>query len=251
MLLKENERIDDLGINNLKIIQNKNGFCFGIDSILLSEFTKNIKSDSEVIDLGSGTGIIAILLSAKTNAKKIIGIEIQEEIAEMASRSIKMNKLENKIEVINGDIRNIANRLGNNKYDVIVTNPPYMKNNTGLKNENKEKLISRHEVECTINDIAKASFKLLKDKGQIYMVHRPDRLMDIVESFRQNKLEIKKMRLIYPKEGEEANLVLIKAVKNGKAFLKIDKPLYVYKNNGEYTDEIQEIYNKKEGRTIC
>lgn len=250
MLLKENERIDDLGINNLKIIQNKNGFCFGIDSILLSEFTKNIKSDSEVIDLGSGTGIIAILLSAKTNAKKIIGIEIQEKVAEMASRSIKMNKLENKIEIINEDIRNIANRLDNNKYDVIVTNPPYMKNNTGLKSENKEKLISRHEVECTINDIAKASFKLLKDKGQIYMVHRPDRLMDIVESFRKNKLEIKKMRLIYPKEGREANLVLIKAIKNGKAFLRIDRPLYVYKNNGEYTDEVQEIYDKKKGETI-
>lgn len=168
----------------------------------------------------------------------------------MASRSIKMNKLENKIEIINEDIRNIANRLDNNKYDVIVTNPPYMKNNTGLKSENKEKLISRHEVECTINDIAKASFKLLKDKGQIYMVHRPDRLMDIVESFRKNKLEIKKMRLIYPKEGREANLVLIKAIKNGKAFLRIDRPLYVYKNNGEYTDEVQEIYDKKKGETI-
>jgi len=243
MNLNENERIDDLGINNLKIIQNKNWFCFGIDSILLSNFAKDLKKNSSVIDLGTGTGIIAILLSAKTTAKHIIGIEIQEAVAEMANRSIKMNNLENKIEIINDDIKHIMDTMPNNKYDVVVTNPPYMKNNTGLKNQNKEKLVSRHEVECTIDDIAKTAFRLLKDKGEVYMVHRPDRLVDIVEIFRKNKLEIKRMRLVYPKEGEEANLVLIKAVKNGKAFLKIDKPLYVYDCHGEYTSEIKEIYN--------
>lgn len=245
MFLKENERIDELGINNLKIIQNKDGFCFGIDSVLLSDFAKSIKRDSEVIDLGTGTGIISILLSAKTSVKKIIGVEIQKNVAEMAIKSIKMNNLADKIEILNADIRNLVEIMNLNSYDAIVVNPPYIKNNTGLKNENKEKLISRHEVECTIEDIAKVSYKLLKDKGEIYMVHRPDRLIDIIQAFRKEKLEIKKMRLIYPKEGEAANLILIKAVKNGKPFLKIENPLYVYNKNGNYTQEIKEIYNKE------
>lgn len=248
MLLKENERIDELGINDLKIIQNKNGFCFGIDSVLVSDFAKNIKKDSEVIDLGTGTAIIAILLSAKTKAKKIIGVEIQKNVAEMAIRSIKMNQLTDKIEIVNTDIRNllITKTMNSNCYDAIVTNPPYLKENTGLKNENEEKLISRHEVKCTIEDIARVSYQLLKDKGEIYMVHRAERLIDIIQTFRKEKLEIKNMRFIHPKEGETANLVLIKAIKNGKPFLKIEKPLYIYNKNGDYTQEIKEIYNKGE-----
>ena len=245
MILKENERIDDLQINNLKIIQNKNGFCFGIDSVLLSDFAKTIKKNSEVLDLGTGTGIISILLSAKSMPKSIIGVEIQENVADMAERSIELNNLEDKIKIINDDIKRLIKILPNNSYDAIVTNPPYMKNNTGLQNENYEKLISRHEVECTIGDIAKVSSILLKDKGEIYMVHRPDRLVDIVEVFRKNKLEIKTIRLIHPKANEQANLILIKAVKNGKPFLKIEKPLYIYNADGTYTPEIREIYNKK------
>jgi len=244
-LLRQNERIDDLEINNLKIIQNINGFCFGIDSVLLSDFAKEIKTNSEVIDLGTGTGVLSILLSAKTKAKKFIGVEIQKDVADMAGRSVNLNNLENKIEIINENIKNLTNILKKNSYDVIVTNPPYMKNNTGLKNENKSKLISRHEVECTIEDIALISFNLLKNKGEIYMVHRPDRLVDIMEAFRRNKLEIKKIRLVHPKANTKPNLILIKAVKNGNAFLEIDKPLYVYNNNGEYTKEIKKIYNKK------
>ena len=182
-LIRENERIDDLQINNLKIIQNNNGFCFGIDSVLLTDFARTIKNNSSIIDLGTGTGIIPILLTAKINAKKIIGIEIQEDVAEMAQRSITLNNLEEKIEIINDDIKVIDKKLGKGKYDVIITNPPYMKNNTGLKNENNSKLISRHEIECTIEDIARVSNSLLKDKGEVYMVHRPDRLMDIMENF--------------------------------------------------------------------
>ena len=180
-LIKENERIDDLQINNLKIIQNNNGFCFGIDSVLLTDFARTIKNNSSIIDLGTGTGIIPILLTAKIKAKKIIGIEIQEDVAEMAQRSITLNNLEEKIEIINGDIKEIDKKFGKGKYDVIITNPPYIKNNTGLKNENNSKLISRHEIECTIEDIARVSNSLLKDKGEVYMVHRPDRLMDIME----------------------------------------------------------------------
>lgn len=245
MELKENERIDDLEINGLKIIQNKTGFCFGIDAVLLSDFAKNLKRNAEVIDLGTGTGIIPLLLSAKSLAKHILGIEIQTKVSEMAQRSIKMNNLEKKIEIINADIRKLKNTLECNKYDVIVTNPPYMKDNTGLQNENKEKLISRHEIECTIKDIAEISSMLLKDKGEIYMIHRPDRLVDIVTVFRNHNLEIKNIRLVFPKKKRLANLVLIKAVKNGKPFLKIEEPLYVYEENGEYTNEIKQIYSKK------
>lgn len=244
VILKDKERIDDLQIKNLKIIQNKDFFCFGIDSVLLSDFAKKIKKNSEVIDLGTGTGIISILLTAKTNIKKIIAVEIQEEIAEMAQRSIKLNNLENTISVMNENIKNLDKILKQGTYDAIVTNPPYMKNNTGLKNENNSKLIARHEVECTLEDIANISYKLLKDKGEIYMVHRAERLVDIMYIFRKYKIEIKEIRLVFSNKNTDANLVLIKGVKNGRPFLKIDTPLYIYNESGEYSDEILKIYNK-------
>ncbi len=242
--LKENERVDDLEFNNLKIIQNKEGFCFGIDSILLSDFAKNIKKDSKVLDIGTGTGIISILLSAKSNAGKIIGIEIQEEVANMAKRNIILNNLENKIEIINDNINNIENYLENNSIDVVVTNPPYKKNNTGLKNENEKKLISRHEIKCTLEDIIEKSYKILKSNGEFYMVHRAERLVDIIYLMRKNKLEPKELRFIYPKINEKANLILIKGVKNANEFLKLNEPLIIYKNDGTYTEEILKIYNK-------
>lgn len=243
--LEKNERIDDLQINGLKIIQNTNGFCFGIDSVLLSDFAKGIKNNAKVIDLGTGTGIISILLTAKTNAKNIVGVELQETVANMAQRSVVLNNLENKINIMNEDIRKLDKKINMGEYDAIVTNPPYMKENTGLKNENNAKLISRHEVECKLEDIAKISFKLLKNNGDIYMVHRAERLVDIMEIFRKNKLEIKEMRLVFSNRNAQANLVLIKATKNGKAFLKIHKPLYIYNDDGTYTEEVLKIYNKK------
>ena len=243
-LLHENERIDDLQINNLKIIQNPDGFCFGIDSVLLSDFAKKMKKNAKVVDLGTGTGIISILLTAKTSSQSILGVEIQENVADMARRSVILNNLENKINIINDDIRNLDKKLELGTYDVVVTNPPYMKDNSGLKNENNAKLISRHEVECTLEDIARITQKLLNNNGEIYMVHRPDRLVDIMEIFRKFKLEIKEIRMEYPNREANANLVLIKAVKNGKAFLKIQKPLYVYEENGKYTNDILIIYNK-------
>jgi len=243
-LLKDNERIDDLQINNLKIIQNPKGFCFGIDSVLLSDFAKNIKNNAEVIDLGTGTGIISILLTAKTNAANILGVELQEHVAEMAMRSVVLNNLQNKIQIINEDIRKLDKKLNIGYYDAIVTNPPYMKINSGLQNEDNTKLISRHEVECTLEDIARISYKLLKNNGEIYMVHRPERLVDIMEIFRKYKLEVKEMRMVFSNKDSQANLVLIKAVKNGKSFLRVNKPLYIYRENGKYTDEILKIYNK-------
>ena len=245
ILLKENERIDDLEYKNLKIIQNKKGFCFGIDSVLLSDFAKEIKKDSKVLDLGTGTGIISILLCGKTNLKEIIGVEIQKDIYEMAQRSAKLNQLENKFKLLNEDIKNLSKIFPTNSFDAIVTNPPYKKENTGLKNENKSLEISRHEVMCSINDIAIISSKLLNNNCSLYMVHRPDRLIDIIEALRKNNLEPKKIRFVYPKINKAPNLVLIKATKGGKPFLKIENPLIVYKEDGTYTNEILEIYNKK------
>lgn len=243
--LKENERIDDLEYKGLKIIQNKEGFCFGIDSVLLSDFAKNIKKDSVVVDIGTGTGIISILLSKKAEIKKIYGIEIQEEVADMAKRSVKLNDLQDKIQIINKNIKNIFEEIEPNKIDAIVTNPPYMKLNTGAKNEEIKKLISRHEVECNLEDIIKISYKLLKSKGEFYMVHRAERIVDILYNLRKYKLEPKEIRFIHSKVGKEQNLVLIKAVKDAGEHLIIDSPLVVYNNDGTYTDEILKIYNKK------
>lgn len=246
ILLKENERIDNLEFKGLKIIQNKNGFCFGIDSVLLSDFAKEIKKDSRVLDLGTGTGIISILLCGKTNLKEIIGVEIQKEVYEMARKSSELNKLENKFKLLNEDIKKLSNLFPANSFDAIVTNPPYKKENTGLISEDKINLISRHEIMCNIEDIAKTSSYLLKSNSSLYMIHRPDRLVDIIEALRKYKLEPKNIRLIYPKINKEPNLVLIKATKCGKSFLKMEKPLIVYNEDGTYTDEILKIYNKKE-----
>ena len=243
--LKENERIDDLEFKNLKIIQNKNEFCFGIDSVLLSDFAKDMKSNSLVLDLGTGTGILPILLSKKTNNNKFIGIEIQKKISDMASRSVKLNNLENKIKIINEDINNLNNIYENNSFDVIITNPPYKKNNSGLKNKNEGKMISRHEIKCNLEDIIIASKNMLKDKGVLYMVHRPERIADICELLRKYKIEPKIIKFVYPKIDKEANLVLIKAIKNANKFLKIEKPLIVYNENEKYTDDILKIYNKR------
>ncbi len=243
-MLKENERIDDLEYKGLKIIQNKKGFCFGIDSILLSDFAKNIKDGSYVADIGTGTGIISLLLCEKTNLSKIYGIEIQKDVAEMATRSVKLNNLEDKIEILNINVKNIFDVLEKNTFDVVVTNPPYKKENTGLKSEEKINLISRHEVECTLEDIVKQAYLLLKDKGEFYMVHRAERLVDVLYTLRKNKLEPKNIRFVHSKQNDKPNLILIKAVKNAKEFLKIESPLIIYKENGEYTEEILKIYNK-------
>ena len=245
MDLKENERIDDLEYKGLKIIQNKDGFCFGVDSVLLSDYAKNIKKNSKVIDIGTGTGIISILLCEKTKLSKIYGIEIQEDVAEMASRSSKLNNLQDKFEVINKNIKDIFDILKPHEYDVVVTNPPYKKVNTGVKSIENKQLISRHEVECTLEDIIEKSSKLLKDLGEFYMVHRAERLVDIMCLLRKYKLEPKNIRFVHSKENEKPNLILVRAVRSAKEFLKIDKPLIIYKENGEYTDEILEIYDKK------
>lgn len=245
IFLEENERIDDLEYKGLKIVQNNNGFCFGIDAVLLSDFAKEIKNGAEVLDLGTGTGIVSILLCGKTNLKHITGVEIQKDVYKMAKKSIKLNNLEEKFNIINEDIKELSKKFTANSFDAIVTNPPYKKNDTGLKNSNEYKIISRHEVMCNIEDIIKISSKLLKNNGKLYMVHRPERIKDIIVNLDKYKMQIKEMRFIHPNVNKKPNMVLIKAVKNGGDFLNVQAPLFVYNEDGTYTDEILNIYNKK------
>lgn len=242
--LKKDERIDDLEYKGLKIIQNKNGFCFGIDAVLLSDFAKEIKKDSKVLDLGTGTGILGILLCKKTELKQIIGVEIQQEVFNMAKRSIQLNKLENKFSVINEDIKELDKVLELQSFDAIVTNPPYKKDNTGLKNDNEYEVISRHEVKCNLEDVIRVSSKLLKNNGKFFMVHRPERIKDIIINLEKYKMEIKEIRFVHPQKNKKPNMVLIKAVKGAREFLNVQEPLLVYNEDGSYTDEILKIYNK-------
>lgn len=243
--LKENERIDDLEFRHLKIIQNKDGFCFGIDSVLLADFAKGIKKGAKVLDLGTGTGIISILLCGKTDLSNIVGVEIQREVAEMANKSSKLNNLENKFKVLNENILNLKNIYDKQSFDVIVTNPPYKEKGTGILNENEKKIISRHEITATLEDFIQVASDLLKDNGELYMVHRPERLVDILALMRKNKIEPKILKMVYSNFKKEPKLVLIKGIKNAKPFLKIEKNLYIYDNDGKYTDDILRIYNKK------
>ena len=242
--LKENERIDDLEFKNLKIIQNKDGFCFGIDSVLLSDFAKNISKGSKIMDLGTGTGILPILLSAKTLNTNFVGVEIQKDVAEMAERSVKFNSLENKIEIINLNILNLKDKYKRGSFDVVVTNPPYKKINTGIVNENDKKLISRHEITASLEDFLEIASYLLKDFGELYIVHRPERLVDILSLMREKNIEPKKIKFVYPNQNKKANMILIRGVKCGKPFLEFDDNLYLYDKDGNYTNEILKIYNK-------
>ena len=242
--LKKNERIDDLEFKNLKIIQNKEGFCFGIDAVLLSDFAKNIRNNSKVLDLGTGTGIISILLCGKTKLKKIIGVEVQKEVYEMACRSSKLNNLEDRFQVINENILNLPNIFDSNSFDAIVTNPPYKKQNTGIISEEEKKLISRHEVIANLEDFISVSNKLLKDKGEFYMIHRPERIVDIFSLMRKYKIEPKEFRMVFSSEKNPPKMILIKGVKNGGEYLKFRENLYIYNEDGTYTDEILKIYNK-------
>ena len=248
--LKENERIDDLEYKGLKIIQNKNWFCFGIDSVILSGFAKEAKAGSKILDLGTGNGIIAILLSKKIENSKITGIEKQEEVAEMAKRSVKLNNLENQIEIINDDIKNIEKKIGKYNFDVVVTNPPYKEGKTGIINQNDKKMISRHETTANLEDFIRIASEQLKDLGTFYIINRPERLADILENLRKYRLEPKVVRFVHPNKDKAPNEVLIKAVKFGKKFLKVEKPLYIYNNDGQYTEEILEIYEKIEKSKI-
>lgn len=245
MELKNNERIDDLQFKDLKIIQNSQGFCFGIDAILLSDFAKDMKKFELVVDLCTGTGVIPILLAGKTEAKKIIGVEIQEECADMAKRSVALNNLENRVEIINVDLKLLKNVIPSATVDVVTVNPPYMKKGTGVINEKNAIIISKHEVSCTLEDVIKEAARLLKFNGEFYMIHKSERIADVFCTMRKYKIEPKRVRFVYPQVDKPSNLVLVEGTRSGKEFLKHEKPLIVYKENKEYTDEIYKIYNIK------
>lgn len=239
--LLANERVDDLQRNGLKIIQKTDGFCFGMDAVLLSGFA-HVKRGEKVLDMGTGTGIIPLLLSAKTQGEHFTALEIQKEIAEMAARSVAMNHLEDKIEIVNGDIKEASRIFGAASFDVVTTNPPYMNDAHGLKNPTEVKAISRHEVLCTLEDVVREGAKILKSGGRMYMVHRPHRLIEIITAMKQYKMEPKRMCMVHPFKDKEANMVLIEAVKGGGSWLKMEAPIIVYKEPGVYTDEIYDIY---------
>lgn len=241
ILLKENERIDDLQRNHYRIIQDTERFCFGMDAVLLSGFAR-AKEGSWVIDLGTGTGIIPILMEAKTRAAHLTGLEIQPDSADMARRSVKLNGLDEKIEIVTGDIKEAVSLFGAASFDVVTCNPPYMTENHGLTNPKAPKAIARHEILCTLEDVISQSSKLLKPGGNLYMVHRPFRLADIMVLLRQYKLEPKRMKLVYPFVDKDPNMVLIEANRGGRPRMTVEEPLIVYKEPGVYTDEIYEVY---------
>ncbi len=241
IIINENEKIEDLQCNGLKIIQNKKWFCFGMDAVLLTNYC-DVKNNSRIVDLGTGTGIIPILLSGKRNISSAVGIEIQKEVAEMASRSVELNKLEEKIKILNIDLKNATEYLETNSFDAVISNPPYKLNNSGILNPNDQKAISRHEIKCTLEDVISVASSLLKQYGRFYMVHRPDRLVDIMCLLRKYKLEPKQIRFVHPKSGEKPNMVLIRASKNGNPELKFDPPLYIYNEEGIYTEDVYKIY---------
>lgn len=239
--IKEKERIDDLQRNGYRIIQNPEKFCFGMDAVLLSGFTR-VKPEARVLDMGTGTGIIPILLEAKTEASHLTGLEIQEESADMARRSILLNGLEKKIDIVTGDIKEAGNLFQAASFDVVTCNPPYMIGQHGIANPDAPKAIARHEVLCTLEDVVKNAALLLKPGGHFFMVHRPFRLAEIITMMTKYKLEPKRMQLVYPYIDKEPNMVLIEGCRGGKSRMTVEKPLIVYKAQNEYTDDVYEIY---------
>lgn len=241
MKLNENERLDELHRNNYVIIQDKKRFCFGIDAVLLSHFASAKKGDI-VFDIGTGTGIIPILMSAKTNADKFFAIDIQKESVDMARRSVEINNLSDKIKIEHLDIKDVFSKFSKNYFDVITTNPPYMNVGSGFLNDFSPKSIARHEIMCNLNDILNKSYYLLKNNGKFFMIHRANRLVDIMEGLRKYKLEPKKIRFIQPYINKEPNLILIEAIKGAKPFLKVLPNLIIYDENQKYTKEVFDIY---------
>lgn len=239
--LREGERIDELQRNGYVIIQNPKRFCFGMDAVLLSGFA-NVKTGERALDLGTGTGIIPILLEAKTEGRHFTGLEIQPESADMARRSVALNHLESVIDIVTGDIKDASSYFGASSFDVITTNPPYMIGRHGLRNEQDAKAVARHEVLCTLDDILRESARLLVPKGRFYMVHRPFRLAEIMCKMTAHGIEPKRMRIVYPYIDREPNMVLIEGLRGGKSRITVEKPLIVYREKGKYTEEILQEY---------
>ena len=239
-IYKDDETVEDLQYNGLRIIQKKTGFRFGCDAVLLSGFVE-IKNNHDIIDFGTGTGIIPILLAGYTKSGKITGIEIQSELADMAKRSVLMNGLEDRISIREADLKETSSIFGKAVFDTVVSNPPYMKCGTGAVSENESKLISRHEYKCVFDDIAREASLLLKPGGSLYLVHRPNRLTEIICKLKEYGLEPKKIRFVHPRAEKAPNLFLIKALKGGKEDLKILDPFYIYDKDGNFCGGFEDI----------
>lgn len=242
--LKPEERLDDLQVNGYEIIQHPGKFCFGMDAVLLSNFAR-VKKGERVLDLGTGTGIIPILMTAKTDGEAFVGLEIQEESADMARRSVSHNQLDEKVEIVTGDIKEAANIFGLASFDVITTNPPYMIGQHGIANESDTKAIARHEVLCTLDDILRESARILKPRGRFYMVHRPFRLAEILSKMVEVGIEPKRMRMVHPFIDKEPNMVLIEGMRGANSRMTVERPLIVYKEVGVYSDELLGEYGLK------
>lgn len=242
--LLSDEAIDDLQLDNLYLIQKKQGFRFGIDAVLLSNFA-NVKNKHRVIDLCTGTGIVPFLIYGKYKPKELIGIEIQEDMVEMAIRSSKYNEVENVVSFKSADLKDLKYLSSLGTFDVLTVNPPYKLNNSGIVNLDDKLAIARHEIMCSLEDVIVASRKLLKDNGRMFIVHRPERLIDIFELMRKYKIEPKRVQMVQPNINKAPNIVLVEGQRDGGAYLKWEKPIYVYNEDGTYSEEINKIYGRE------
>lgn len=240
-LLAKGERLDDLQRGGLHIIQNPDWFCFGMDAVLLSSFARASEGDA-CLDLGCGNGVIPLLMSAKTEGASFTGLEIQEDVADMAMRSVRWNHIEDKVHIVHGDIKEATSIFGTASFDVITSNPPYLPQSKGIVGGASHKALARHELQCSLSDVIENGTKLLKPGGHFYMVHRPFRLAEIISLMVENRLEPKRMRLVYPYVDKEPNMVLIEGVRGGNSQMTVDPPLVVYAGEKEYTKELKKMY---------
>jgi len=239
--LNEGERVDDLERCGFKIIQNTEKFCFGMDAVLLSGYAY-AKRGEKVLDLCTGNGIIPILLAAKTQAERIVGIEIQRDIADLAKRSVTANGIGDRVNIICADIKETEDYLQAGIFDVVTCNPPYMIDNHGIKNPDSPRAIARHEILCNFDDVARIASRMLRPGGKLFLIHRPFRLTEIFETLTKYNLEPKRMKLVHPYVNREPNMVLIEANLNGRRRLTVERPLIVYESPNCYTKEIYDIY---------
>lgn len=239
--LNPDERLDDLQRDGYKLIQNSKIFCFGMDAVLLSSYAV-VNEGDKVLDLGTGNGVIPILLKARTKGKHFTGLEIQDINVDMARRSVEYNQIQADVEIIQGDIKEASAIFGGASFDVVTTNPPYMNENHGLQNPESHKAIARHELLCTLEDVVREAAKVLKQQGRFFMVHRPHRLVEIFEQMRKYGIEPKRIRLVHPFIDKPANMVLVEGVRGGRPMLKVEEPLIIYKEQGQYTQEVIDLY---------
>ncbi|WP_196000930.1 tRNA1(Val) (adenine(37)-N6)-methyltransferase [Clostridium sp. 1001271B_151109_B4] len=241
--ISKDESIDDLQLNGLQLIQKEQGFRFGVDAVLLSHFA-NVKKKHRVIDLCTGTGIVSFLVYGKYKPQEVIGLEIQDDMVEMANRSSRLNDTSDIVKFVQGDLKDKALLDSLGRFDVVTVNPPYKLNNAGILNPNDKLAIARHEIMCNLEDVIVSARRLLKDNGRMFIVHRPERLADIFGLMRKYKIEPKRVRLVQPNTKKAPNIVLVEGQRDGGAFLKWEETLYVYDDNGNYSEEINRIYGR-------